>query len=1131
VDESLSPDSDPQGEVALDDGGEEARNVTGAIPAVVAVVVTRDPGPWFEEALGALVAQEYPNLSILVVDNASAADPTPRIAAVAPRAYVRRLTEDRGFGAAVNTAMAMVEGAPFFLICHDDVAPAPNAVGLLVEEAYRSNAGVVGAKLVRWDDAGALLSVGMGADRFGSPFPLCERGELDQEQHDAVRDVFFVPAACALVRADLLRALGGFDEDITYHGEDTDLCWRAHLAGARVLVAPAARARHVEALGERRPDDRRRLQLRHRLRMVCTNYGWFYLIGELVQQAALSVLELVAALVVGRFGQARDLVGAWTWNLSHLPSVLAKRRRVRAQRQITDLELRRLQARGSARLTGFVRGQVGEHDTTASLGDAVRQWLARRGAAAQRQNVVIAVVVAVLLVFGSRHLITRSVPAIGEFVPFPDRARDVLSSGWSGWIEAGLGAAGPGATGVWLIGLAGVALMGATGLLRTLLVLGCIPVGLVGLWRLGSFTPHGRAKGAMLLAYVANPLPYNALTSGRWTALGLYGLLPWIVRAMAAVSGSDPYGPPSRRSFVHGSAVIALSTAALVTLSPVTALIVVGTAVAFASGSVLAGAARQVPRLLAGTVAGVVIGLALHLPWLWTAWSNDDPDVHTLGGVGGAAGHRLGELVHFYSGRLGGAWVTWGLLLAGLIGLAIGRSWRLGWAVRGWSMFALPMLVVAVVQAGWLDLSLPAAEVLLAPAALGVALAVGTGMAAFDLDLRGYRFGWRQVASVVAAAALVASVLPVVLLAFDGRWKMARGGYDRVLGFVDGEAADLGPFRVLWLGADDMLPVSGWPLGDGVTTFATTVGYPSLSAMWSGPLTDATRTIPAAFEQARLGGDNRLGQQLGVMAVRYVVVVDRLAPTPFDGPERPAATWLDATLSSQLDLARIDLNGAMRVYRNTAWLPMVDTVDAGATTPAELPFPDSGAPPTPALTAVAARQFEGELAAGDVVHLAQSFDPAWELQIDGGSARSGTGFGYANRFEVAAGGPATLRFASPAAGRWRWAVQLVAWLVVLGVALRTAGSGRRRSRDDAPEPAAPSGTATSARNVPAASTGAAGTDPADGGRSRPEPVRSPAAEDEPSWVPPDLREDRAAAESRPDGSRPDGSVGVGEEGA
>jgi len=47
-----------------------------------------------------------------------------------------------------------------------------------------------------------------------------------------------------LVRADLFAELGGFDPATFPGAEDLDLCWRARIAGARVMVAPDARVRH-----------------------------------------------------------------------------------------------------------------------------------------------------------------------------------------------------------------------------------------------------------------------------------------------------------------------------------------------------------------------------------------------------------------------------------------------------------------------------------------------------------------------------------------------------------------------------------------------------------------------------------------------------------------------------------------------------------------------------------------------------------------------------------------------------------------------------------------------------------------------------------------------------------------------
>ena len=48
-------------------------------------------------------------------------------------------------------------------------------------------------------------------------------------------DVFALPTACLLARADLCREIDGFDPAIGFHGEDIEFCWRLHHSGARVV--------------------------------------------------------------------------------------------------------------------------------------------------------------------------------------------------------------------------------------------------------------------------------------------------------------------------------------------------------------------------------------------------------------------------------------------------------------------------------------------------------------------------------------------------------------------------------------------------------------------------------------------------------------------------------------------------------------------------------------------------------------------------------------------------------------------------------------------------------------------------------------------------------------------------------
>src|SRR5688572_24259719 len=167
-------------------------------PAVVAVVVTRNPGSFFEDALVALAEQDYAALSVLVVDAGSTDDPTARVAAANPSAFVRRVSGTPGFGGAANEALGAVQGATFFLVCHDDAVLDPPAVRVMVEEAFRSNAAIVGPKLVRADNPEIILEVGRSIDRLGGSHTGIEPGEVDQEQHDSVRDVFYVSTAAML---------------------------------------------------------------------------------------------------------------------------------------------------------------------------------------------------------------------------------------------------------------------------------------------------------------------------------------------------------------------------------------------------------------------------------------------------------------------------------------------------------------------------------------------------------------------------------------------------------------------------------------------------------------------------------------------------------------------------------------------------------------------------------------------------------------------------------------------------------------------------------------------------------------------------------------------------------------------
>jgi len=1028
-------------------------------PAVVAVVVTHEPGPWFEDGLRALDAQDYPDLTVLVIDAGSRTDPTDRVAAACPSAFVRRIDGNPGFGAAANEVLETVEGASYLLLCHDDVALSPGAVTTMVDEAARSNAGLVGPKLSGWDDPRELEAVGMTIDRTGHPTSYVEPGEYDQGQHDGVREVFFLPGGCQLIRADLFTTLGGFDAAMPFYGEDLDLCWRARVAGARVVVAPLAQARHVADLPARRPDvDPHRLTERHRLRTVLTCYGLGTLVWLVPVLLVLSIVDFVAGVATARGGRARAALGAWTWNLARLGPLIGRRRRLSGVRHTSDKELRALQSEGFARIHAFqTRDRRGERRPTVTT---VRQGLldfVRSGPS----GVATAVWVLLGLVFllGSRHLLTRFVPAVGELAPFPGGPSELYNEFRSGWRSAGLGSDAPAPTAFALLFLWTIPfrVVGAMGLSRAVFILGLIPLGAFGAWRLLRHTGSVYGRVTALIVYLACPVAYNALADGSLRGLVAYAAAPFLLGGLVRASGLEPFGDDGLGLWRVGLAV-GITTALATMFLPLMVVVTPILAVALAAGIVLTGHTAAAGRVVVAGVIGSVTAVVLHVPWSLEYFSGD-VDGLALGAVRDGSGTlTVPEILRFETGPVGAGVAGFAFLVLAVVPILVGRDWRAAWAVRAWTVVVAGWGLLWAAEAGWSPVPFPAAEVVLAPAAAGLALAAGLAAVAFERDVLGGGFSWRQLGLVAGVAALAVGTAPLLMAAGNGRWHLPRNDFGVALSFLEAQEEDA-PFRVLWLGDPDVLPAAGWRL-DGDTAYATSDnGLPDITEQFPGRTDGGTDLLAEALHTATRRETNRLGDLLGPMGIRYVVVPERLAPKPFATEEAPLDAQVRDALSSQLDLVQINVNPAVTIYENAAWIPtraLLPSTEAGDLGGEDVDLRE-------ALAASARTDFgEATAALGDErgpttfrgpvdgdgeLYLAAGPSSGWSLDVEGEEADRRTVFGWANAFDLPRGGSATLRFDTPTTRYLLIVLQAVLWVVVLSRIRRPTGpAGRGEAR-------------------------------------------------------------------------------------
>ena len=202
--------------------------------------------------------------------------------------------------------------------------------------------------------------------------------------------------------------------------------------------------------------------------------------------------------------------------------------------------------RGSARLRDLRRSGLadreGRGDRLAELGGDLRQQLGGEDA---RVNVIVWLVALLVILIGSRELLLSGVPHAGELLAWPAGPFVLVREYLGGWWSQGLGGTRPVPTGMGLSAVLGLITFGANGLPRTLLVVGPLFAGALGLWRLARAIAPSRAAAAALVVYVAVPLAANAVGTGSLSGLLVYGALPWTLHGLARVHAAPPFVRPA----------------------------------------------------------------------------------------------------------------------------------------------------------------------------------------------------------------------------------------------------------------------------------------------------------------------------------------------------------------------------------------------------------------------------------------------------------------------------------------------------------------------------------------------------------------------------------------------------------
>lgn len=232
---------------------------------VSVTIVTYNSSRFIGRCLESVLAQKYPYIEVIVVDNASTDGTRQVLEQFRDRCRIVYNSENVGFAAAQNQAIRLARGQ-WILTLNPDMLLLPNFVEALVSAGRLDpRVGTVCGKLLTmrpsfdFPEQPLVDSTGI---YFTPMLRHLDRGsqQVENGHYLHYEYVFGASAAAALYRREMIEdvSIDGefFDSDFFVYREDADVAWRAQLLGWRCLYTPHARAYHVRSV---RPGNRRAL--------------------------------------------------------------------------------------------------------------------------------------------------------------------------------------------------------------------------------------------------------------------------------------------------------------------------------------------------------------------------------------------------------------------------------------------------------------------------------------------------------------------------------------------------------------------------------------------------------------------------------------------------------------------------------------------------------------------------------------------------------------------------------------------------------------------------------------------------------------------------------------------------------
>lgn len=286
-----------------------------------------------EDSLSSILKNTYPNLEVILVDNASTDNSVEVIQKKFRKNKKFKLLQNvvNMYSQGLNLGIKNSTGKYVAFFNNDATVENGYFEQLIRFLESHKNVALIQGKLLSSQDRKIIDCTGETMDIYGNPHSI-GNGEKEKDNYIKQTDILSVTGSCSILRKSVTEEIGYFDNDYGIGYEDMDLALRARMRGYDIVYFPDARVFHKRGATDLSPMIKKTVKWHFNKNRIAT------LIKDFSGKDILKALPVILLLYFGAGIMEATIKGkpeigftrltALLWIVGNLSNILKKRKEI-----------------------------------------------------------------------------------------------------------------------------------------------------------------------------------------------------------------------------------------------------------------------------------------------------------------------------------------------------------------------------------------------------------------------------------------------------------------------------------------------------------------------------------------------------------------------------------------------------------------------------------------------------------------------------------------------------------------------------------------------------------------------------------------------------------------------------------